>query len=146
MTQVAAVSASDTHGCLLRGGVAHCWPEDDAIGEATPPPVTFSAVSAGTGVTCGVAASEGSVVCWGNPGSPLRWAPQGVFTEVALGASEACALRDTGAAVCWPGYPTGLAAAPEVLFTSITEGYRLACGLTDQGAARCWGDFVLAPW
>lgn len=73
----AAVSAGWTHTCAATGVSAYCWGDgsDGQIGDGATTEqhspvlvsggISFSAVSAGAGHTCG-AANDGNAYCWGD--------------------------------------------------------------------------------
>jgi hypothetical protein len=64
-------------------------------------------------VTCG-ARDDGLAVCWSPEGSYAVQAKAGRFTKIAVGESQACALRDDGDFECWRARRTipGASAAP----------------------------------
>jgi len=139
-------------------------------------------VAAGSGFTCAVLDS-GAVRCWGYSGDgALGYGPSntnnigdnevpadagdvpvgGLVVEVSCGASQTCALLDTGAVRCWGsnnygqlGYPgvanVGISNTPqsvadingEVSFggkaLQIAAGAAHTCALLENGAVRCWG-------
>ena len=130
-----AVSAGFSHTCgLAAGGSAYCW-GDNQYGELgdgdttgyrlTPVPVagglTFTSISAGFDVTCGLT-STGAALCWGVNalgllGNGTTSGPQscngvacgsmpiavvGGHTFVALSTrNSTCALTADGAVYCW---------------------------------------------
>ena len=83
-----AVSAGDNHSCAIRSnGEIACWGSNERlvafpqtaderragvhrveyvhVGQATPPPGSYTAVSAGNFYTCAIRASDGAIECWG---------------------------------------------------------------------------------
>ncbi len=87
-----------THTCALRmDGTAFCQGGNE-YGESTPPQTVFTQLSAGSNYTCGVAAADGEVECWGIGASP---ATASSFTAVSVGHEETCAIRTDGYVECW---------------------------------------------
>ena len=111
---------------------------------SAPSAMTFRAISAGDGLTCGIR-TDGAAVCWGLNAHDQISPPSGVFTSISAGFRHACGLRADGAAVCWgdakynrsapPTPPTGAFASISVA----SVGYSHTCGLRSDGAAVCWG-------
>jgi alpha-tubulin suppressor-like RCC1 family protein len=166
------VAPGYAHNCAIASdGLTYCWGANAAgqLGDRTttlrytPAPVyggyMFSALSAGTDHTCGLA--NGAAFCWGlNQNGQLgegtttnRVAPTAVsgnmtFQSIAAGEAMTCALSATGGkAVCWGALsattPPQLTPKVYVLgpgFSQITVGGGHACGLTADGTAYCWGD------
>ena len=114
---------------------------------SAPRAMTFRAVSAGDGLTCGIR-TDGAAVCWGLNAHDQISPPSGVFTSISAGFRHACGLRADGAAVCWgdakynrsapPTPPTGAFASISVASVA-SVGYSHTCGLRADGAAVCWG-------
>jgi len=123
------------HACgLTASGAAYCWGIDGygELGDGTISPemcqtfepcstapvavvggLTFTSLSAGGGLTCGVTTS-GAAYCWGSGGwgalgngSTIdRLAPVAVtggltFSALRAGSYHTCGLTTTGAAYCW---------------------------------------------
>ena len=109
---------------------------------------------------------DGSLVCWPDFGDFERiWGdyvdylpraappPEGAFTAVSVGESQACALREDGSPACWalleapedvdsapPGWDSGTTGRPPEgeRFASVSVGEWQACGLRLDGTAVCW--------
>jgi len=135
------VSTGASHTCgVTAAGAAYCWGANRngqlGIGTTTgtplcngfscsPTPVpvvgglTFAAVSAGTGYTCGVT-TAGAAYCWGYNGTGQLG--DGTATERLSPVAVLGGL--TFAAVSTAGDPSG-------------SGH--TCGLTVTGGAYCWG-------
>ncbi len=124
-------------------------------------PLTFVAISAGSGFTCGVA-KGGQTFCWGRDtygqlgigstdGSdrlrPTPIASSLLFTNVSAGASHACALAKGSVLLCWGRNAfgevgdgtTNPTSVPVPVYTSITAGMVHGCGVTKASGAYCWG-------
>lgn len=134
-----AIAHGPTHGCGLRGSAAYCWGANQSgqlgtgntLPRDAPVPVagglTFTAVDAAAGRSCGVAAG-GSLYCWGaNWYSVLgigtdsvfgHHAPRRVASSVAFSTVDAgngnttCALATSGEAYCWGFNREGQAGVP----------------------------------
>jgi alpha-tubulin suppressor-like RCC1 family protein len=128
-----AIAAGADHTCALTPlGVAWCWGDNTylALGDPSisgtvqvnPTPttvtggLTFAALSAGNGFTCGLTGA-GAAYCWG----------QNFFgqlgTTIALGQASA----------------TPEAVSGGLQFADIKTGGSQTCGLTPTGAGYCWG-------
>jgi hypothetical protein len=177
----AAVSAGVGHTCgVTTGGAAYCWGYNvagelgigvaDTLPHTTPVAVanglTFAAVSAGPGFTCGVTTS-GAAYCWGVNGSgqlgdgaadtvlhstPVAVAGGLSFATVSAGYAHTCGVTSGGAAYCWGnnygGYlgdgsttnsSTPVAVVGGLTFAAVSAGDDHTCGVTTSGAAHCWG-------
>ena len=129
-----ALAAGDTHTCgLSTGGTVHCWGLDTNgqlgdgtnVGYRTAPVavsdgMTFTALAAGKGHTCALAAGGGAY-CWGSNG----------YGQVGDGAGgNGVTLADrTG--------PVGVSGG--ITFTALMAGDFHTCGLAKGGRAYCWG-------
>jgi alpha-tubulin suppressor-like RCC1 family protein len=174
------LSAGDRHACVvLRNGGVRCWGVNfqGQIGDGTKvrrlrrvaveTPSKAAAVSAGGGVTCALLV-DATVACWGennifgavgDGGRRDRLVPTAVVgvsgaTQVAAGASHACAAIEDGSVRCWgansfgqvgsgragPGryrLPVPVAGLDDVV--AIAAGEWTTCAVDAAGAAWCWG-------
>jgi alpha-tubulin suppressor-like RCC1 family protein len=117
------------HACgITTIGEAFCWGSNfsGAVGDgshqnvrsaptAVAGGVSFTAVAAGDGITCGIAATSAEAYCWGYSGSG----------QLGNGSRSE---RDVPTSVVG-----GLA------FRSLQPGTYVTCGITTGGAAYCWG-------
>ena len=172
-----AISAGRNHTCAITpDGVAYCWGNNHQgqLGRGyvtwdfrtrypAPEPVNgelrFTAISAGSGWTCGITA-ENELHCWGfcsaNEESYCLGSeptPMGSDYVAVDASSHICALTGGGAAYCmgllnWSGaLGTGQGGTPGVFgpvqgehrFTSITVGDSHSCGITESKEVYCWG-------
>jgi alpha-tubulin suppressor-like RCC1 family protein len=175
-----ALVAGEDHTCgLTAGGIAYCWgganEELAQLGNGggdrvlTPTAVigglTFSALDAGYGTTCGLTA-VGAGYCWGNnslgqlgigPMDSRVLTPTAIvggltFAALTLGYDHSCGLTASGVAYCWgnnywgalgTGNTAGVSSPIEVSgglkFVVLSAGGDYTCGLTASGLAYCWG-------
>ncbi len=169
------LTAGWNHTCgLTDTNEVYCWGlnSEGQIGdgsrldrlEPTRVAASFSALSAGSGHTCGV--SFGQVRCWGDnafgqlgDGSTSDRANPVVVTglegsarSVAAGAVHTCALVQGGSTFCWgqnlsgqlgvgttQNRSTPTAIAGSVRFTRVEAGGALTCGFATDGFEYCWG-------
>ena len=185
--RLTAITTGVTHSCGLdAGGRAWCWgsnvagelgigaPFGEVRHEAVPVPgVTYSSISAGENVTCGISGTN--LYCWGAGGagqlgtgttdsSATPTQVGGSYTAVAVGGTHVCALNTGGQVLCWGEYdlrlndgtasvadgtisPTPVAINSNgVTFTTITSGQRHSCAMTVDGTGYCWGSNVHGPF
>jgi hypothetical protein len=84
----------------------------------------------GDGQSCGIR-RDGTVLCWGSAATP---APEGSFTELAVGADFACALDRAGALRCWGGSTLTLPGP----YATINAGGEHVCVGAGSGALTCF--------
>ena len=124
--------------CALQpNGLPRCFP--DGVTPA-PPAVALSAIASSVGQTCGVASSDGHLVCWGNQ---ALTPPSGSFVDVTLGNGFGCARESSGAVTCW-GSSAYYAHVPPsgVRFLSIGATDTYVCGIDEDQRLRCWGEYA----
>ncbi|HZW02964.1 MAG TPA: Ig-like domain repeat protein, partial [Anaerolineaceae bacterium] len=152
----AAVNAAGNAVCTLyfsapgaKSVKADYLENDDYAGSASGqvavtvnPVVIEPIVGAGDQFTCSID-SNGHLFCWGTNDSgqstPPNW---GVYDQLDLGMSHACAVGLNRQVKCW-GWngPNNLISPPLVYgAVRVTTGNSHSCLLTDYGYARCWGD------
>ena len=171
-----ALSAGAAHTCgITTMGSLYCWGwnREGRLGTGTTEPAamparaasvtTFSQVSAGWEVTCGL--SSAGTSCWGSNRSgqlgstsksdalaPVPVADDPSFLTVAAHTTHACGIAGRNrAAWCWgagwtgqrgAGDAAGLRAGPvsgTLRFRALDVGRLFSCGVTTEGAAYCWG-------
>ena len=126
-----------------RGANADAPSLDSGRPDATIPTVhvgttPLSQLSAGLTLSCGVATSTGSVLCWGRT---LGAIPTGRFSQVSVGGSFACALQSDGAVVCWGNNGAGQLSPPMGPFKSVTTGDSHGCAQhAADNSVVCWGN------
>ena len=179
----ATLSVLERYSCgVTAGGAAYCWGINDEgeLGNGTtslvgsPAPVavsgglTFAAVSAGEGHSCGLT-TGGAAYCWGDnsygqlgngstasSNTPVAVSGGLTFAAVSARIDHTCALTTAGAAYCWgrngggqlgngslTNSTTPVAVSGGLTFTALSNGAAHACGLTAAGAAYCWGSGAL---
>lgn len=98
------LAAGASHSCVLRSGKVSCfgadgWGDGNTIwaGQTRAPPdlADVVEVTAGGGHSC-ARRSGGDVTCWGDKSSP-----EGLFTDISSGASDACGVRPDRTIFCW---------------------------------------------
>lgn len=126
LANVIAISAGDSHTCVLRvGGNAFCWgygaygrlgnggDTTTAVAVAVTGGITFLAIAAGGSFTCGLV-TDSVAYCWGynhlgqlgdgttaaHP-SPAPVSTTERFVQIATGTAHACAITAQGAGFCW---------------------------------------------
>lgn len=169
------ISAGSLHTCGLDpSGKAFCWGDNihgelgtgnlggpQAVPSAVSGTLTYSAIGAGNGFSCGLDGS-GALRCWGimgadtiGPSPTVIPGAAGPFTQLAVGAAHACVLNATGSALCVGsdadeqlgngGAGSSSSLVPVIgglTFTSITAGSRHTCALATDGEGYCWGSNV----
>jgi len=174
------VDAGNRYACALRAsGALFCWGTNPTgelgLGFTSTKEIRplrasvplLSAVSAGGGTTCGIAANGAGVFCWGSnqygqtgksPFTVIQTAASKVansagFTLVSVGFRHACALNGTGSAFCWgdntngqlgTGVGTKLPTPTPVYGGNVFEGLGASafggCAWRLNGSAVCWGE------
>ncbi len=173
-----SIVAGKSHACALRqDGAAFCWGSSDhgQVGDGrkwnrqhfsdTPVAVvgghSYSQLTAGWDITCGLVEPNGEVYCWGGV-DLVEWsdsiyrAPepssQGMtFSRLAGYADHVCGLAGQ-AAYCWGANRSGqlgdstwvqkfepTKVVGGIEFFQLTAGSIHTCGLTAEGQAFCWG-------
>ncbi|MBK6812955.1 MAG: hypothetical protein IPG81_29600 [Sandaracinaceae bacterium] len=124
--------------CALQpNGLPRCFP--DGVTPA-PPAVALSAIASSVGQTCGVASSDGHLVCWGNQ---ALTPPSGAFEEVTLGNGFGCARESSGDVTCWGSSAYDAHVPPSgVRFLSIGATDTRVCGIDEDQRLRCWGEYA----
>jgi alpha-tubulin suppressor-like RCC1 family protein len=160
------ISAGADHTCgVTVAGRGYCWGgnQNGQVGNGhTPRPApipvavaggyTFSTISAGADLSCGVSGS--AVLCWGNHNldvsiTDVPWRVKDLSaSSVMAGGSGACGV--SGATLnCWGGALNGFPSRPWTgswtptpipgAFTNAAVGLGHSCALTSSGEAYCWG-------
>jgi alpha-tubulin suppressor-like RCC1 family protein/uncharacterized protein YjdB len=174
-----AIDAGYLHTCAIAlDGSAYCWGQNTsgelgtgATSASSDTPVavtgglTFTAISAGLGHTCGIIAG-GTGLCWGDnkygqlgdgTTNDIRVAPALVsggiqFARLIAGGSNTCGVTPAGVEYCWGRNPDGELGSGDygdrslpnavqggLTFSSISLGDgHGACGIVGQ-VAYCWG-------
>lgn len=183
-----AVTAGLEHSCGLRAsGAAYCWGSNqygqlgasadtscfrgDRVVPCRLRPVavsggvSFSRLSAGGRITCGIS-SAARLYCWGDnlrgglgdpalreSETPIPVASSATFSDVAAGAEHACGLRTDGVLLCWgwnnmgqlgngatgSGSATPVTVGGNLRFASVAASEQRTCARQSDGATYCWG-------
>ena len=124
----------------------------------------FLQLSVGIQFACGIRVQDGSISCWGSPGSAAcagyvpaagqLVAPSGYFASISSGIYSSCALSVIGEVTCWgAGKPSddpaalcmgstfnlGQASPPPGTFRSVAVSANHTCGVKTDGTVACWG-------
>ena len=77
------------------------------------------------------------------PALPIDPPTDIAFTQITVGRTHACGLRENATALCWGEYPNdyGILDAPaQIAFRQISAGANFTCGLRQNGTIACWGN------
>ena len=72
-----------------------------------------------------------------------KYAEDVAFTQITVGATHACGLRENAAAICWGEDPNdhGILDVPaQTAFRQISAGVNFTCGLRQDQTIACWGN------
>jgi alpha-tubulin suppressor-like RCC1 family protein len=175
---ITQIALGSTNPCVLLGdGRVLCWgPNDEGLiqepksAESFPPTETISSAdSLDLSAAHACTIRSGTIRCWGTNHShrvsPTRangvyLSPTPVdgtssYSQVGLGVSHTCGLRQTGKVTCWGsasafklGVPGATITADDMPVevpgvndaTELAAGWTHTCALTG-GEARCWGSW-----
>jgi len=175
------IAAGYYHTCGLdAGGAVYCWgvtqwdttpnPPKPSAYTSVPVPVapglSFQALAAGWGHTCGLTAA-GAAYCWGlniagelgdsttiTRTTPAPVSGGHVFTAITAANIHTCGLTADGEAFCWGDNNAGklgteaslplsqttpVPAAISLRFRTLMAGSEQTCGVATDGYAYCWG-------
>jgi hypothetical protein len=151
-----AVAVNATHTCLLApDGVPRCFGGDDSRNPpmTAAPRVALSRLATGRRFACGIRASDGGVVCWGDCGNDPRRcaAPAGKFEDLALdddsGGCAWSASPNAPRVACW-GQWTAHRSPPSELFAAslaqLSFGTNWAVARRTDGTLLAWGREAVA--
>lgn len=140
------VTAGDHRTCALDMlGRPICWGAWTGYEEQWKNhPGPFLDISTRGQYICAVLAAGGTVDCWkpDNVSAPLvRYSTDGSFTNISVGGSHTCALRDTGAPACTGDSTYSQTNPPSgIEFSELSLGQDFSCGITKaHKTVECWG-------
>lgn len=118
-----------------------CWGNNLELPRGDHPSGPFTQIGAGARFACVLSGGDGKIACWGDDEIYTRppiygRVPPGVFAQLVVGSSQACALDENGHASCWGPAPI---VPPAEAFTALALGDAHACGLRPDHTVRCWG-------
>ena len=174
-----AIVAGQWHSCVLDAGHLSCWGQNDkgqlGVGDTTnrskivavAPGRSFAEVCGGEAHGCGLEASTGAVLCWGDdangqlgdPSLTVSLVPKAVplgAGAIALGCGyqHTCAVLEDGSLQCWGANPesqlgrgtnSAREATPMPVAGGKTDWVRVAagqahtCAIRGDGSLWCWG-------
>ena len=146
------IATGEKYACALDDGALICWgngfPDGAATIQEVPP---LSAIQAGVDLACGLT-SDNDMACWNNGGEdPANTSDNddsefeiisGPFTELAVGLSHVCAIRNDGSVFCEGDHYSRRSSPPPTKFVQISSGLHHACGITETSDIECWGSGV----
>src|SRR5262249_55029023 len=141
------------HVCGLRTDGAVLCVGNNNVGQAPPGPSVdrFAAVTVGSGYTCGIRATDGRVVCWGQtrfaaaaPPGPSADSFQAISADENVEQPYVCGLRTDGTLRCWGDNLYGESqpdnVAPTDRLLAISAAPTFACAVRPDGSIVCWGN------
>jgi alpha-tubulin suppressor-like RCC1 family protein len=148
LTNVAAISAGDTHGLALkRDGTVVAWGGRDSYYnndycQTNVPSGLSNVMAVAAGGTHSLALlRNGTVVAWGGYSAALSTVPAGLTNVIAISAGyyDSCALREDGSMVDWGIEPRSVAGLSNVV--AVAPGLALGC----DGTVVQWYSYPGAP-
>ena len=112
---------------------------DDSDPTITTEDCPYLAVSAGGVSSCAVR-GDLRIVCWGDDNLALN-APDGTFTDVAVGLDHGCGLELGGTLACWGETGADTFESDDVLHQVDIDG-SYTCSLTDKEDLQCWANGI----
>ncbi|KAJ7297342.1 hypothetical protein O6H91_Y063200 [Diphasiastrum complanatum] len=156
MTPIAAsFSNSDTESTTAAGAASVCAilsgsKQSIACSPSQNSPVlsqiSYAGLAGGKGFFCGLRQPSGKPFCWTLATSPRPTRlSRKRFTQIAVGESHLCGIREDGIAECWRNNSHGQATPPPgVVFSQIAAGGSFTCGITASNSnILCWGGNAL---
>jgi hypothetical protein len=124
-------------GLRVSDDSAICWAGSPAAAAPTDP---LTALAVGASHACGVR-SDGSLVCWGDPGGTpgVLTPPVGQFIDVKAEDASDCALGGDGSIACWGSWADPGFTGPQGTFEQFGIGEQFGCGMHAGGSVECWG-------
>ena|SRR5690554_5627661 len=139
-----SIVAWGDYSCALKvDGASYCWRNGSVPTEE--PLIDIAPATATNG--CGVAASDGRILCWPDETA----APPGALESggghkrmIRSSSSYLCTLNEEGAVSCWrdpnPFYDSIESGMPSGSFVDLWNSVGVdVCAITSRGEAFCWG-------
>ena len=128
------------YACGLKtDGAIACW-GGNALGEASSPEGSFSALSAGKRHACALH-SDGAAACWGwDKDGRATPPPDARFIAIAAGGAHSCGIAEFGNLICWGNNPDGRSNPMEGPFSALALGDAHTCAIRTDGETVCQGD------
>jgi len=103
--------------------------------------LAFKSLVTSFNTTCGLRATDGTVVCWGEPLAAPTVAPPAteVLTQFVIGDYDTCGLHADGTVKCWGDDAHQQLEVPSGTFSAVSVADIYGCGLTTDGKAVLWG-------
>ncbi len=135
------------HSCGIRAEDRHveCWGADN-YGQVTGAPVDLAVetLDCRVYVTCAIADSDGSLVCWGWAGEGTMSPPHGAFESVHC-EWGCCALTLEGDGVCWETRNDEEEFLTGERWVDIDFSFDQTCGVRADGKVLCTEDYYGSP-
>lgn len=125
-------------------GRAACWGGN--LAPLIPADLAFSKLSVGGSHACGLRASDGKMLCWGDDADGQ--APPGPsaepYLDVATGYEHTCYLEGSGGLRCIGDSGKGpvWSAGP---YVAVAAGFSQTCAIEAAGGIRCWNQEGTPP-
>jgi hypothetical protein len=120
---------------------ALCWGQDTSGDVSNTPGGEAVEVAAGENFSCGIAAADGTGICWGNNDYSQGAIPDGL-SHIDVGQWHGCGIEAGGAlkVECWGLGNWGTTQAPkDGGYVEVSVGWAHSCARKDDGTILCWG-------
>ena len=137
------ISAGNNHACAIplpqdSPPALLCWGRPFPNGaETLPLDAPLSRIQSRSSRTCGLTPQSDMACLLMN--NRLAEITPGPFTQLAVGLTHVCALREDASAFCQGQNDSMQASPPPTKFTQIAAGWMYSCGITRASLIECWG-------